>query len=553
MKERTTRRLIEITVLMAAFLIFWNLRAWNILNGDGQFCIKTVFGERLYAITLTRSTLTLLTYRGLYALLHGWLDWWPRDTIALGACLSGVVFLGLAMSLGRRLYRNGWKTLLPVTLPISTYLLQVYCGEVEFYALLNTALMLYAYAAWHVLHGRLHPIWASGALTVAAGCHTSGLFLFPSLLWLHALWVDRRSSIEVADGKESPKDGFKPDLWEARKRTRIRDAALALGLFALFAITHRNRLWWSGPGLIFGLDIDAWVQGVSRNHLLFPIVLLAVGSAFLAAGYSFRQRWTPWLILVSPWALFFTLRSAFNFHPEPILSHIAPVYGPYDPLAYLYTFFSWDHLHDKLLFHAWSAPFGVPVLACWLWRCWKNRGSEPWVSFLLGMASCAIAWTTLFYPQLRTGDWDLFVSLGLPLNLLLAHLIATSRSESRGKALAIGVLAVHLLISVPFVIENSELKKGRGHCELTITSELPAELYLRGLKVGETPFHSRTVRSGDAEIRIIPLERPRSGRKIRPHRVELPLPGGGAKTVNAVVDDFFPLDADETKEVPPTP
>ncbi len=563
MKGKTLQRFLAFAVLAAAFLIFWNLRAWNILNGDGQFCTKTVIGERLYAIALNRSTLTLLTYRGLYTLLHGWFDWWPRDAIALGACLSGVVFLALAMGLGRRLYRGGWKTLLPVALPISTYLLQVYCGEVEFYALLNTALMLYAFSAWHVLHGRLHPVWASAALAVAAGCHTSGLFSFPSLLWLHALWIVRRSENGPSEEVEAPADISEPDIWAERRRTRIRDAALALGLFALLAITHRNRLWWSVPGSIlgldisvsgpiFGLDIDVFREA-SRTHLLFPIVICAVGGAFFATRYSFRRRWMPWLILLAPWVLFFTLRSAFNFHPEPILSHIAPVYGPYDPLAYLYTFFSWDHLHDKLFFHAWSAPFGVPVLVFWLWQCWKKRDCKPWVSFLLGMASCALAWTTLFYPQLRTGDWDLFVSLGLPLNLLLAHAIATHRSALQGKVLALAVLTIHLLISVPFVIDNSELRKGRGYCELTLTSELPAELYIRGLKVGETPFHSRTVRSGDAELRIIPLERPKDGRKIRSHRIEMPFPVEGTRTVHAVVDDFFPLDADGTAETPRSP
>ena len=537
----------ETVVLIAVLGLFWSLRSWNMENGDGEFCLKTVIDERPYAISLTRSTLTLLGFRGMYSVLNAWLGWWPSDAIALASCLGGVVFVAIGLRLGRRLYGGGWKALLPVVLPLSSHLLQVYCGEVEFYAWLNTALMVYAYAAWNVLQGRLNPVWASASLAIAAGCHVSGLFSIPSLLWLHILWLRNRAGHTVLSQPSQPDSSVSERAIPPRWKHLMLEAGTVFLVLAFLAITHRNRLWWFGPEPVFGLDIDSWAKTLSKKHLIYPMALFTLACAYVGytivgrrlAGHAQLERGRTWLVLLVPWLVFFSVRSLFGLHPEPILSHIAPFREPYDTISYLYMFISWDHLFDKLSFHLWSAPFGVMAVGYYTWRMWKREERDLWVLFLAGLACCALAWTFLFYPQLRTRDWDLFVSMGLPLNLILAHALATQAPGRWALTCSLAVVVTHLALSVPFVMRNAQFQHGRGYGELRIRSEIPAEVYVRGLRLGTTPFESGHVRSGPVEIRIVPMNRSSDGIRTTSQRHELHLDAGATVSFDVKRQDLL--------------
>ncbi len=464
----------------------------------------------------------------MYQVLNAHVGMWPQDAIAVGSCIGGVIFLWIGYQLGCLLYREWWKRLLPAVIPASTYLLQVFCGEVEFYAWLNAALLGYLAIGWLVLNRRLSPIWASITLVFATCLHASAIFTFPSLLWLHILWLEQTAKPPVEDA-ESP-NAIEP----VRRKTHIRDAAVALAVFAFVAVMHRNRLWWVGPEPIGGLDIDAWARELSRLHLIYPISLAVLVGGFFCCKATTRKRWRSWLFILLPWFVFFTTRSLLGMHPEPLLKHIPPFTTPFDIESFWYPFFSYDHLYDKTCFYLWSAPLGLFVFFGCLWTCGR-RSCDIWVKFLLGAGVCAVIWTIFFYPELRRRDWDLFSSMGIPLNLLLVHIIVT-RLAGRWRITAIAaVLIVHLSMSVPFVIGNMLLEQGHGYVNLKVTSDLPAEVFVRGLRYGTTPFESAWVRSGPGNLRVVPLSRIVDEKRTTSVQHDIDLPAG--ETVNLHIDE----------------
>ncbi|MGC9329549.1 MAG: hypothetical protein ACP5I1_18080, partial [Candidatus Hinthialibacter sp.] len=167
-----------------------------------------------------------------------------------------------------------------------------------------------------------------------------------------------------------------------------------------------------------------------------------------------------------------------------------------------------DHLYDKVVFHAWLAPFGLIAIFGFGFFFRRRIASDRWLIFLAHFCFWTMVWSILFYPQLRTRDWDLFATISIPLNLFAVYAGWRILPRRMFRMLAAAAILVHLSISLPIVLSNSSLLAGRGYVTVEYDPKpVAADAFIRGLKLGVTPIQQKNIRSGKANVRIVPLER----------------------------------------------
>lgn len=443
------------------FGALWTLRSWNLDIGDGEFCCKQTIGETAFPNTLTRSFLSYLLYRAMFSTLHPILNWWVEDIIALSSCAAGLLFFAALSWLANQCAKTRSEWCFVVLFPSTSLILQVFCGHIEFYPWMCATLMLSMYFAWRCVHRGDSPLWASAAMALSAGFHSSGVFYFPALLLLPAL----------------------------RNKGAV------------------NRNDWKSIGAFFVLYLATAM--LHRQPLYFiAVVIVAVPLYFYAVPLGWQTYFKPWQTVYLPWLILFTLRASLWLKDEPLLEHIAPFGEPYDHGAYLYTFFSWAHLYDKSMFHLWLAPLGLPVLITALAFAYKRIQRDPWMTYLFHLCIWTMAWSIMFYPQLRSRDWDLFASMSIPLNCFVLFALWNFASRRTFQTVMSLAIAAHLCISIPVIIRNSSLLNHRGYVTVSFESKpVQSTAYLRGLELGVTPITQENVRAGEANIRMVPLKR----------------------------------------------
>ncbi len=452
--------------VLAALL--WTLRSWNLEIGDGEFCCKQTIGGQAFAVTLSRSFLSYLLYRTMFFTLHPLLNWWIEDIIALSSCAAGLVFFYALYRLARVNSSNSidfWALLL---FPSTTLVLQIFCGHIEFYPWTCALLTLCTWWSWETMHGHRSPLWASAALALAAAFHSSGVFYFPILLLLPILGVERAQQATPIRKQE----------WK--------QISIILALFLIAALLHRKPTHWIYLSLtIVGI---IWFTTVS--------------------SHAWRKEWMAWFKVLLPWLILFGIRALFRLRAEPLLEHIAPFREPYDHGAYLYEFISWDHLYDKTIYFLWLTPLGLLGFLGFCGLAWQKIKTDRWLLYLANGCGWALLWYIIFYPQLRLRDWDLFGSVSIPLNLFVIYAAIRLIKPIPFRTLAYVAIAMHLFISFPIILQNSSLLTGRGYVELHYDpNPVSTHAYIRGLVLGVTPLQQANIRSGNANIRVVPLER----------------------------------------------
>ncbi|MEW6237065.1 MAG: hypothetical protein AB1656_16900 [Candidatus Omnitrophota bacterium] len=466
-------------LLMGLFALTWFLRSWNLGIGDGQFCCKMTVGEQMFAISLSRSTLSLVLYRWLFFILNSLWGWWVEDCIALSSCLAGVLFFWALFRLARASTSSIFEQTVLFLFPSTSLIFQIFCGHIEFYSWTCALLMLSAYWSWRSIHDGMNPFWASAAIALSAGFHLSGVFYFPALLIIP--FLSRR--------QEGERLSIRRDEWE-----RI---AVYLALFLAIALFHRQFMYY---------------------RIAF---LLAIPIYFRFIPQSWKDYLKPGLPVLIPWLALYSLRAFFGLRSEPIFEHLPPVNGPYDPGVYLYEFFSWGHLHDKLMFHLWLAPFGAALWIYFLLFYRRAIFQDRWLSFLANFCFWSLVWSILFYNQLRDcdwylasvkavppRDWDLFATMSIPLNLFAAFACVRLLRPILLRALMPLMITVQLFLSLPIVIDDSGLLTDRGYVDLKFdTGDRQANVHVRQLKIGVTPVEQKNIRAGWAEIIVIPVEK----------------------------------------------
>lgn len=453
-------------LLLAAFL--WTLRSWNLEIGDGEFCCKQTVGEQAFAVTLSRSFLSYLLYRAMFFTLHPLIGWWVEDLIALSSCAAGLVFFYALYRLAIVFSKTKTDFWLFLLFPSTTLTLQIFCGHIEFYPWTCAFLMLCAWWSWESLYRDRSYIWASSAMMFSAAFHSSGVFYFPVLLLLPIL---KNKTDE-----------------ERQKYTRreIIEALIAFAVFLAAALFHRKPTHW----------------------LYFFVFAAGCIWYFSVCPKAWKTTLASWAAILIPWLSFFALRAVLGLRAEPLLEHLPPLGEPYDHGAYLYEAFSWDHLYDKTMFHLWLMPFGLLALLGFAGFAWRRIHASRWSIFVLHFCLWAMIWSILFYPQLRTRDWDLFASVSIPLNLFAVCAALILFRPALFRTLTAAAIVIQLYISAPIILKNSSLLVGRGYVELEYAPKpVSTHAYIRGLEIGVTPLTLKNVRSGPANVRIVPLER----------------------------------------------
>jgi len=485
--------LITVAAFVFLWFVFWTLRSWNLEIGDGQFTCKQTIGPFSFPITLSRATLSHLLYRWMFFTLHPTIDWWVEDIIALSSCTAGVVFYFALFRLVWRSIEIPSLRVLGLVFPASSLLFNIFCGHIEFYPWTCALLMVSAFLAWKCLQRECSIFWPSAALALAFSFHSSGVFYFPALLILPLVisgWLEQR------------------ETW--RKGFLVLGACFAV--FIVAALVHRKAaLYFDGELFKFDLLLSTPLVYVfsQANLLIAAAVLLSVYYAYQALiTEPLRSELKPWWLVLVPWLVVFGIRTYFGLRAEPLLEHLPPVSEPYDTGSYLYMAFSWEHLYDKTMFHLWIAPFGLIGFCYFMLRHWQTVFKNGWLLYLMVFSVAALVWSTLFYPQLRTRDWDLFCSMAVPLNLFIFYCALRFWPGRRVLALFIVATLVQLSVMLPTAIKNAAILTHRGYVTVIYEPEpVEARAFLRGLELGITPLKQENIRAGEAEVRIVPVER----------------------------------------------
>jgi len=448
--------------------LLWILRSWNLEIGDGEFCCKQTSGEKAFAVTMSRSLLSYSLYRFLFFWLNPFLDWWVEDIIALSSCAAGLVYFFALNRLAASTMKDRTAYWLMILFPSTTLLLQIFCGHVEFYPWTCAMLMVCLWLSWETIHGECSILWPSIVLALAGAFHSSGIFYFPTLLLLPVL---------------SQNSENKPSAFSSRN---LYNAGLIFFIFIMAALLHRKPTHW------------------------IYITFLVVG--YLLYTYKIPQRWktglSQWWKLIIPWLALFAVRAVLGLRAEPLFEHLPPLREPYDHGAYLYMAFSWDHLYDKVMFHLWLTPLGLIALLGFFGVYHRRIIADRWLLYICNCCLWAMVWSILFYPQLRTRDWDLFATISIPLNLFALYAAAYFWKAKYFKIIAAVGIVVHLVISTPIILRNSNILSGRGYVTVKYEPKpVSTTAYIRGLKLGVTPLEKKNIRSGKANARMIPLER----------------------------------------------
>ncbi len=443
----------------------WLLRSWNLEIGDGEFCCKQTSGITAFAVTMSRSMLSYSLYRFLFFWLNPFLDWWVEDIIALSSCAAGLVYFFALHRLAVATMKDRTGYWLLILFPSTTMLLQIFCGHVEFYPWTCAFLMVCLWLSWETIHHDRSILWPSASLALAGAFHSSGVFYFPTLLLLPILSRKCNNNLKVSSYQN------------------IYNASLMFAIFIMAALMHRK-----------------------PTHWIF-IMLLVMGCVLYT--YKIPRKWkaglAPWWKVMIPWLAMFAVRAVMGLRAEPLLEHLPPLREPYDHGAYLYMAFSWDHLYDKVMFHLWLTPLGLIALLGFLGLRWSKIKENRWLLYICNCCLWAMVWSILFYPQLRTRDWDLFATISIPLNLFALYAAFHFWQAKYFKIITSMVIILHLVISMPIILRNSSLLSGRGYVTVKYEPKpVSTTAYIRGLKLGITPLEKKNIRSGKAKARMIP-------------------------------------------------
>ncbi|MDX9752811.1 MAG: hypothetical protein RBU29_02555 [bacterium] len=498
--DKTKQKQIALWLSLAGMAgILWILRSWNLEIGDGEFCCKQTAGDHVFPITLSRCPLSHLLYRAVFFTLHGLWGWWVEDCIALCSCAAGVLFFWSLFRYASQIGTDWWQFLIFILFPSSTLLFQVFCGHIEFYPWTCALLMLSGYLAWLAIEKKQSLLWPSLAMAFAAAFHSSGVFYFPVLLFLPLL--------------QQKKEGER--LWpDAPTWKKI---LLFFGLFLVTALIHRKPYW----------------------HLLGVILVVPAYFYLIPAHWktALKEYWPIYL----PWFFLFTIRAAFGLRAEPLIEHLPPLVEPYshkaylyygallvcgiyfkpfidsfgllsehyDHGAYLYAGLSWDHLYDKTMFHLWLMPFGLLTFLVAVLFFRKLLSRDRWAFFLFHFSFWGLLWMTLFYPQLRTRDWDLFATVAVSVNLFTVYFWYKLLPMRWFRITLPIMILIQAGIAGPILWKNSSLGVDRGYVQLRFDpSPVQSNVFLRGLLLLQpTPLEQAHVRAGMANIRIVPLQR----------------------------------------------
>jgi hypothetical protein len=121
------------------------------------------------------------------------------------------------------------------------------------------------------------------------------------------------------------------------------------------------------------------------------------------------------LLIVSVGALAAPVVRGLDIHR----SRLVPLFHNPDPYKYFFTMFSVGHAKMLLYFIKMASPLGLPLL---ILLCWRIRGR--WQKFLLVAFACGFGFAVVWHPDMWRGDWDLFSTWAIPLNMLVGVLLA---------------------------------------------------------------------------------------------------------------------------------
>jgi hypothetical protein len=228
------RRAGWVALLFATAAFLWGFRIRHGFLGDASAMLQNIpLGERFHP----RQPLTAVIHHYVYELTRRWFDAPGRsasdvtfDTVAISSTATGLLFLPLAVALGRALVEpaaesppTAGRTLAPggdgplerrgiawlaTAVLLSQGYAQLFFGYAENYTFFTAALALYLWSGLGFVRGRLPLLAPAAAIVLAIAFNIAGAIILPSLGWLVVLGLAR----------------------PGRRAASLRDAAIGLGL-----------------------------------------------------------------------------------------------------------------------------------------------------------------------------------------------------------------------------------------------------------------------------------------------------------------------------------
>ncbi|HOE11526.1 MAG TPA: hypothetical protein PLQ35_13235 [bacterium] len=252
-------------------LIYWFFRE-VVPTEDGDRIWRMVEGGVWF---YRRSLLAQAIARGIYVCVSPF-GWNGVDALHLYSVLSGGFFVFISVLTAYLLpYSSRWPLFLLLTAGFG----RIFCGHVEYYALVAAATALYLFVASLVLQERISVGWAALAYSFLCWTHLMGLFLFPSLL---VLWI-------VTGGK----------------RSGLRELAFGLIPLGLIFVFLRGAHW-------LGVDLHGQLYG---QHLLRLFDVGDTGMYYPLFSRRHFREWGKIQIVCGAmfWPLLFIALSRRNF------------------------------------------------------------------------------------------------------------------------------------------------------------------------------------------------------------------------------------------------
>jgi len=171
--------------------VFWFLRN-GFINADGLFNMQSLISgvsilhhdEMLTSLFITR-----IWESGVFGLL-------PESSFSVFSVVWGGLFVVVMVILGGRLTGTRWPLFL--TLCFSSGFVQLYFGDVEFYAMVATLSALYLLLVLEYLRGRISLILPAMVLGIAICSHLLAGWLLPSYLYLLIRGVRKKEYAQVS-------------------------------------------------------------------------------------------------------------------------------------------------------------------------------------------------------------------------------------------------------------------------------------------------------------------------------------------------------------------
>ena len=162
---------------LASVIPFWLFRTTTHLLGDGH-----LRGSDLQKGITFKVTEPLDTY--LHVLVYRLLKLDGYQAYTLTSCITGALFVFLALWLSRLLVKNNKERVFVFLLLASMGSIQLFFGYVESYTLLYVTIMAYFLFSLWFLQGKCSLVFPSLTLFLCIGLHLSALYLLPSTLYL---------------------------------------------------------------------------------------------------------------------------------------------------------------------------------------------------------------------------------------------------------------------------------------------------------------------------------------------------------------------------------